>query len=136
MKSIDKNIIARYMETHDFPQEAINSLKQNAIEIKFQKNEEKILAIKTLEFQSEHATKKGNVNYGTRETVRALKNLPVDATVRKIAFRHEPWSGLLFLDNASIQVIGVSIANSTAKKMSTPPNWDGSIETLHRFNKD
>ena len=136
MKSIDKNIIARYMETHNFPREAINSLEKNDIEIKFQTNEEKILAIKTLEFQSKQATKKGNVNYGTRETVEALKKLPVDATIRKIAFRFEPWSGLLFLDNASIQIIGVSIASNTAKKMSTPPNWDGGIETLHRFNKD
>ncbi|MCH1991031.1 hypothetical protein L7Q18_32705, partial [Achromobacter xylosoxidans] len=62
-----------------------------------------------------------NINYGTRETAEALKNLPVDATTRKIAFRLEPWSGLLFLDNASIQIIGVSIARSTAKKWQHHP---------------
>ncbi len=135
MKALEKKAITDYMENHNFPSEIIKEFAKTPISIKYQNNEEKYLSIKTLEFQSEKSTAAGNINYGIRETLKSLKQTP-NKIIKKVFFRCEKWGGILFTEKYSNKIIGIAIAKSTAKTMATPPNWDGSIEALQRFNKE
>ncbi|MTV56304.1 hypothetical protein GM672_26615 [Massilia buxea] len=88
-----------------------------------------------LQIQDKTTSIAGIQKWGFSELQTRLNALPENSNLRVDEFDVGELAIRCVFDSDSSTLLGCTIVQKRRKAMQTPPDWDGSLETLERFNK-
>jgi hypothetical protein len=90
-----------------------------------------------LKFRADNLAKQSREIHGFDIAIDRISKLQNTSSISWVPTSGREYISVLLIDCEGGLVVGILAIkkNSTQKKMKTPPNWDGSLEELHKFNE-
>jgi hypothetical protein len=89
--------------------------------------------IQEITIQKGISEKSNRIMLGYKEAIKNLKELDTDEAVLMRFIENPCWDGRVFFSEKS-NYLGLILGKKVNPEWKTPPNWDGSLEMLERFN--
>jgi len=86
-----------------------------------------------INIQKQSADNANHPTLGFDKLKASLNNISGDKIINMRMIESENWAGRVYSDNTNL--IGLFLGKKRNKNWKTPPNWDGSIEMLEKYNK-
>ena len=90
--------------------------------------------MREIHLQNEIATSENKISLGFENLENQLSNCQPEDLVSMRFIESPSWGGRAYLLEAG-RLLGVFLGEKNNKNYKTPPNWDGSLETLKEYNK-
>lgn len=90
--------------------------------------------LREIHLQNEIATSENKISLGFENLEKQLANCQPEDLVSMRFIESPNWGGRAYLLEAG-RLLGVFLGEKNNKNYKTPPNWDGSLETLKDYNK-